>query len=213
MKLSIDNSKFAVYDEVFSEQDFKRLWNWIQTQDYEYIGGRNWHKVWRISDGSPLGGHMFKHTDAPFDTPLDLIHNFIVQIEPLHPNLLGDWNTIVYRSYIYPPGSKIDWHSDQGYTAAAVFYTHPKWLANWGGELQIAEVPKNYKYENVGVAGQIETSWKNDFLNIWGVGQYITPKPNRLVITPAGTWHSISRVDPDAGDNCRCAVVCFFKKE
>ncbi|RDJ35602.1 MAG: 2OG-Fe(II) oxygenase [Crenarchaeota archaeon] len=209
MKLSIDNSKFAVYDDVLDKNSFDMMWRWVQNQEYQTINSKNWMKVWRLTDGNPIGGNEHSSKNLPFGNPLDLFHGLLVQIVGFHGNLVGKWDEISYRSYIYPRGTKIDWHSDQGYVAAAILYTHPIWSPTWGGELKIAETPKNYEYKNIG--GQLDVSWKDDFLNAWGVGQYVLPRPNRLVITPAGVWHAINRVDEDAGDNCRCSIVAFFK--
>jgi hypothetical protein len=211
MKLTIDNPKFVIYDEVLESEDFKNVWKWCENEQYFTINSSNWLKVWRLSDGTPMGGPEYYHSKSPFESvPLNLVHQHAIAIANRHPQIVGDWNEIIFRSYVYPRGSRIDWHNDQGYTAALILYTHDYWSANWGGELMIAEIPKNHEYKNVG--GQIDTSWKNDFINIWGAGNYVMPKPNRMVLTPAGVWHSINRVDADAGDHCRCSIVCFFKQ-
>lgn len=211
MKLSINTSKFAVYDDILEEKDYKDVWRWVQQQDYNIVNNTGWMKVWRLSDGHPMGGHQFDSTKAPFDTALEPVRLALNKIVEAHPVLFGEWDRIIYRSYIYPKGTRIDWHNDQGYEAAAIFYTHPKWAANWGGELKVAEVAKDYQYSNIG--GQVDVEWREDFLNTWGVGHYIVPKPNRFVVTAGGVWHSINRVDEDAGDNCRCSIVCFFRKD
>ena len=53
---------------------------------------------------------------------------------------------------------------------------------------------------------------EDKFLSAHGFGTYVTCKPNRLVLTRPGVWHSINRVDDDAGDHCRASVVGFFKE-
>jgi hypothetical protein len=209
MKLSIDNSKFAIYDDVLTSQEYSNLWDWQQKEEYSTVHSTQWQKVWRISDGQPLYAKSYRYAEAPFNNPLDYVVDMIDKLIPMHPHLCNQWNDVTLRSYIYPRGTKIDWHTDDGYTAAAIFYTHPVWKSHWGGELKIAETPKNFEYKKIG--GQVDTDWREEALNTWAVGQYITPKPNRLAITTGGIWHCINRVDADAGDNCRCSIVCFFK--
>jgi len=58
----------------------------------------------------------------------------------------------------------------------------------------------------------INRKWVSDFINLYGIGKYISPIPNRLAMTKGDVWHSISRVDSAAGDNLRCSVVAFFEK-
>ena len=44
----------------------------------------------------------------------------------------------------------------------------------------------------------------------FGVGAYVSPRPNRCVLTAPGVFHSVNRVSPDAGDALRLAVVGFL---
>jgi len=211
MHITINNPKFAIYDDVLEPDQFSTVWKWAQQQQYFAINSQSWLHVWRLTDGSPMGGHEHYHTKAPFDNDaLNMVHARSLDVANASPEIVGDWNEIIYRCYIYPRGSRIDWHNDQGYTAALIYYIHPIWSASWGGELMIAEIPKNFDFS--GYSGQLDTSWKDRFLNIWSAGNYVSPKPNRMILTPAGVWHSINRIDDNAGDNCRCSIVCFFKK-
>ena len=43
-----------------------------------------------------------------------------------------------------------------------------------------------------------------------GMGQYISPKPNRLVVIAGGNPHMINKVSPSAGDHGRCTIAGFF---
>lgn len=42
MKLSINTSKFAVYDDILEEKDFKDVWKWVQQQDYNVVNNSGW---------------------------------------------------------------------------------------------------------------------------------------------------------------------------
>jgi hypothetical protein len=55
--------------------------------------------------------------------------------------------------------------------------------------------------------------WEDHYLSVFGVGTWIMPKTNRLVLMAPGVYHSINRVDDDAGDHVRCSVVGFYKRE
>ena len=43
-----------------------------------------------------------------------------------------------------------------------------------------------------------------------GIGTFIMPKPNRLVLLGGGNYHMISKVDPAAGDHPRFTISGFF---
>ncbi len=59
----------------------------------------------------------------------------------------------------------------------------------------------------------ITKRYYDPILNHFGMGIYISPLPNRAVFTRGQIWHSINRVDPNAGDHARCSIVAFFMKE
>ena len=81
MKLSIDNPKFAVYDDVFDETEFGLLWNWVQREEYTSVKSTNWQKVWRLGDGNPLNGKTHLHSQAPFGSHLDLMHKMALKLD------------------------------------------------------------------------------------------------------------------------------------
>ena len=59
----------------------------------------------------------------------------------------------------------------------------------------------------------VSMNFEDKFLEHYGCGHYITCKPNRLVFTKGGVWHSVNRVDKDAGDHVRMTIVAFFIKK
>ena len=163
-----------------------------------------------MSDGSPLNSvKSYPYSGFPFQEPIDLLIPKVHEISKQHPEIFGEYKEIYFRSYVYGKGTKIDWHTDHGYKSAAIFYYHPYWGANWGGELKVAELPEiEYGRHNVG--GPMDGRWIDKIISTTNFGYYIDPKPNRVVATSAGVWHSISRVDDNAGDNLRFSIVCFF---
>ena len=120
------------------------------------------------------------------------------------------------RPYLYPRGTKLSWHDDSTvYCAAATYYCHLKWGSTWGGELMVAEVPglaQVFQGKNLSKP-HMDHEWEDQYINIYGMGNFITPKPNRLVLMAPGTYHAINRVDADAGDHLRAAIVGFLLPE
>ena len=209
MKKTADTSKFVVYDDVLSEEDFEKVWTYLNKGEYSTVHHMGWQKVWQPNDGTPLvGKENFQHRNAPFNCEMDIVHKQIFRIAQKHSDIVEGWEEFTLRSYIYPRGTKLSWHNDGAYKGAAIFYAHPTWSAEWGGELLMAEIPKSA--HGLAKDEPLDPRHRDKMLGEWGMGQYVTPNPNRIVMTHGDVWHSLARIDDDAGDNCRCSVVCFF---
>lgn len=198
---------FVVYDDVMDKEQFKLVWEAVQNEEYAMPHISGWSKVWRATDGFPIGGRNYDVSDKPFDNYMDAMNFYISSAAQTNKNIIPSWETLILRPYIYPRGTKLNWHNDLGYKAAAILYVHPEWASTWGGELMLARTPPGVNIP----PPHLDHREEDKFLEIYGMGTYITCKPNRLVLTRAGIWHSINRVDPDAGDHCRTSVVGFFK--
>ena len=196
-----------IYDEVMEDDQLSLVWSAVQLEEYAVPHMAGWSKVWRATDGSPMGSNNYVVTDQPFGNYMDAVNFYITNAAKRHENIVSSWDSLMLRSYIYPRGTKLNWHNDLGYKAAAILYVHPEWASTWGGELMIAKTPESADFP----PPHLDHREEDKFLEKFGIGTYITCKPNRLVITKGGVWHSINRVDADAGDHCRSAVVGFFK--
>src|SRR5260221_2928447 len=53
--------RFAVFDDVLAAEDFARLWEYIQLDEYTPAHLVRWEKAWRLADGQPLVGVMLRH--------------------------------------------------------------------------------------------------------------------------------------------------------
>ena len=142
----------------------------------------------------------------------DLHHNVYNLAKSHLAELVGkegdDWDEISYTPYIYGAGTKISWHDDTGYRAAAIFYCHPEWNPFWGGELMLANTPRIEDVQlPAGNSDLINRGFTSALLNHFGNGTYILPIPNRLAFTRTGVWHCINRVDSAAGDKIGRAHV------
>ena len=216
MKLTAKTDDYAVFDEVLEKDKYDAFVKYFCEQDFHKSSGKL-EKVWRICDGDFYAGEYRNSLNAPFKDHYDLLHAYVkVLIKDHVPAIVGkegeDWSNISFRPYIYPQGTRISWHNDAGYAAACIFYCHKNWNPSWGGELMVAKTPNN--------EGKLVTNYSPDnalsrnnvkpILDYYGFGTYISCLPNRLVFTRGRVWHTINRVDKDAGENLRCSVVGFF---
>lgn len=203
----IENEDLVVYDDVLEPAQFEAVWGSVQQEEYLTPHVSGWSKVWRLTDGTGVGGRDWDGAGCPYGNYVDLMNMLFSNVAKAHANLIPEWKTITIRSYLYPRGTKLSWHNDLGYLGAVIFYAHPEWGSTWGGELMVARTPP---CENV-PPPHLDHRQEDKFLATYGVGTYVTCKPNRLVLTRPGVWHAINRVDADAGDHCRASVVGFFR--
>jgi hypothetical protein len=216
MRLTLKQDNLAIVDDVLEKDQFEQFWYYFNTIDYAYRSMSGWQKVWRISDNQILASAPYYHAEAPFNNPMDWLHQIILSLTSQHfEDIVGkqgkDWQEFFLTPYIYPQGTKISWHDDYGYVGACIFYPHKEWNPNWGGELMVANVPQVDNPPTV--HDNMTRDYINPQLNHYGMGLYTAPSPNRLVFLKGGSWHQINRVDQNAGDHMRCSVVGFFTKE
>ena len=207
MKNVIETDRFAIYDDVLPNDKFPVMWNYAEQENYSQPHQQGWKKVWRLNDGEPFGTKLYYHTDAPFNMPMDNFHAICLDMAEKHPDLLGEWDEISMRTYLYPRGAKLSWHNDTGYEGVVIYYIHPYWGSTWGGELFVANTPKG----GPGLA-HLDHRQEDYFLSEIGCGHYVTSKPNRAVIQSPNVWHQVNRIDDDAGDHIRAAMIGFFRK-
>lgn len=217
MRLLYKTSRFVIYDEVLTPEEFLYVYAYIQEENYSNpTDNGNWIKVWRLGDCRPVAGPERLASQAPFNMPLDLVHARIAQAATSHPEIIKPYKDIGLRPYLYPRGTKLSWHDDSHtYCGAATYYCHRKWGSTWGGELMVAEAPpRNQVFKGTNLTKpHLDHEWEDEYVNLYGMGHFINPKPNRLILMAPGTYHSINRVDPDAGDHLRCSIVGFFLPE
>jgi hypothetical protein len=219
MKLMYRDDNCAILDEVLEEGLFKQFRHYFNSLDFAYRSLTGWKKVWRISDGQVLAGVPYYASKGPHNCFMDGIISIVGTLATDHlSSIVGkkgeDWDDYFLTPYIYPAGTKISWHNDHGWTAAAILYTHRFWDPNWGGELFIAKTdPESELSIQPEDSDCVERVYLPGLLNKYGFGQYIAPLPNRIVFTKGKVWHCINRVDPVAGDALRSSVVAFFYKK
>lgn len=168
----------------------------------------------------------------PTGTALDLLAQTFCQASELYRRLVGsegkEWRTMAMAPRLYERGSSLYWHRDTPsvVTGSCTYYAHPEWNIQWGGELYIAhpsalKIPASHgpsmiaPKEVIGrgqvqLSGHLDNREVNAALMEAGMGYYVMPKPNRLVVMKTGNPHMISAVKPAAGDHVRASVTMFL---
>ena len=68
------------------------------------------------------------------------------------------------------------------------------------------------KAKRVRIPPFLDDTPQDAMLQKLGVGRFISPKPNRLVVIAGGTAHRINPVSSSAGDHVRCTIAGFFHR-
>lgn len=213
MKLVIQNEQLVVYDDVLTAESLATLRCYVANESYTTpLISSGWVKSWRPTDGQPFCTQLYTTAGEPLGNALDLLTGPARETALRHPDIISQYTELVFRCYLYPRGTRISWHDDR-YAGALTFYVHPHWGATWGGELMIADAPPVDKFlQNVSTHQEwLTPEWEDDYLSDKGIGLWIMPKPNRLVLTAASAFHYVNRVDGDAGDQVRAAIVGFYR--
>jgi hypothetical protein len=168
----------------------------------------------------------------PTGTGIDLLIEQFCRCGPAYRPLVGregsDWRTLAAAPRLYERHSSLYWHRDTPavVTGSCTYYAHPTWNIQWGGELYIAHPSASAIPERNGpsmispkdvmgrgllqLSGHLDNREVNDALMAAGMGHYVMPKPNRLVVMKTGNPHMISKVQAAAGDHVRASVTMFL---
>ncbi len=236
MRQTAATASYAVFDDVLSDGDFPLFWNWMQAEDYAYVRSGKWIKAFHTGDGDCLQGPVYLSERVTEDQPfkpyptglgIDLLFAKVKSEAAAFKAWVGeqgkDWDYFSGRPYLYPAGTGLSWHDDSlSYIGAFAYYGHPVWNIQWGGELLIAqEKPRIGAYPKRPVLGDpqgkmigfhLDNKGQNERLMEAGLGTYVHPKPNRLVLIGRGISHTIKKTEADAGDRVRASVTGFFVK-
>jgi Rps23 Pro-64 3,4-dihydroxylase Tpa1-like proline 4-hydroxylase len=216
MALTFDHPSFGVIDDFLDEEVWTSVWTDFQFMDLHPV--TRTLGAWKLEDGVPLGGdEIIASSEGSLQgsSPLASVVDAVRSKFDSYSGLIGDdWDRISARPYVYPQGTGLSWHVDdhQLYAGAFIYYAHPHWNAHWGGELLIAErdVAPDADPEEMPIMGhRFETESYSERLLEMGCGNFIAPKPNRLVLLK-GAPHMVSRISPAAGASVRATVAGFF---
>lgn len=126
---------------------------------------------------------------------------------------MGKLGSLSLRFHIYPTGAGLGWHDDGDCAGAFIYYAHPSWEPDWGGELLIANSRAEASVED---GSETDAEWKlfrgdRRFRSIES-GSFVLPVPDRLVLIRSGVEHAITPVRASAGDHFRASVSGFFEQ-
>ncbi|MFG6201778.1 2OG-Fe(II) oxygenase [Nonomuraea sp. JJY05] len=109
-----------------------------------------------------------------------------------------------FRFWRYGRGSGLGWHDDgKGRGAAYTLYLSSEWRATWGGELELFDC-------SVDEVPCVDFDVPKDLMNAPVLATSIAPRPNRLVVMVAGTFHRVRKVEASAGDSLRRSITGFL---
>ena len=123
---------------------------------------------------------------------------------------------LVLSAYLYRAGWGIPWHEDAGegaeYKGAFSYYLHKEWRGNWGGELMILadERLAEEKAGSIDLAFTQGTGLAAPSHIGGGIGTFLMPKPNRMVIMRPGVVHAVNPVSALAGEMMRFSLAGFY---
>ena len=213
MRTVLTHPDLLVLDDVLPDASFIAIWEHLQGLPYTQPIHDSWIKAWRTFDSLPLVSPTYLGHDIAHDDPFYCLSTALARVATEHTELFGvfgqHWFDILMNVYLYPRGSRLPWHTDEGYSGAMVFYAHPHWSASWGGELLVAE-PSEIPFSRSASESWLDHSEQDAYLLERGISRAILPKPNRLVCLKRGVHHMLARVDPDAGDHVRCTISGFL---
>ena len=232
---ALKTPQFGVFDDFLPESEFHLLWNHLRDAEYVFVNRVRWEGVYGLLDGRPLEGagllsrpleELSGVAAYPTGSAMDFIVRRLLELAPRLAPWVGqeevDWHYLTARPFLFPQGSALAWHDDgANRTGAFSYYAHPSWNCRWGGELCVARVRMedlDLPDEEVPGKGpcrlplELDNRLENEPLLADGIGYYIAPRPNRLVVMAPGYLHRIARVEPAAGAAVRCSVSGFFTR-
>ncbi|MEF7614444.1 hypothetical protein V4F39_11040 [Aquincola sp. MAHUQ-54] len=201
------NPGFEVIDNLLPPDEFAAVWRSVQQLRYDT--GGEWNKLWGLGDPMPAVSASTRAADRPLHDGLD---GLVARIEAcMRASALFDvpWADVLARVYLQPRGSRLGAHGDSRFAGSAVFYAHPAWQPDWGGELLFPEMPPPDGQRAGPLDGPLADGRQQAREALRGAGRFVAARPNRLVLIRRGVWHRTQRVDPDAGGHLRCAVAAF----
>jgi hypothetical protein len=237
MRTLVEDSQIAVYDDFLSQNDLKALRGAAQTQPMKFQHVPEVRPVYLLGGGSGLESSnvvrlsgsrrellpedRFPTDDLPYllcptGLPIDRLLDAVARKAKRVPGLVGkekaDWVALSGKTLLYPQNAGLQWHDDaKFYSGAFAFYYHPEWNSLWGGELLVAAPDRRIP----GWTPQhlFDNRQNSAALLRKGMGRYLMPLPNRLVLIAPGVHHMISRVSASAGDHFRASVAGFFVRK
>ena len=193
MNLVFDHECIKVYDDVLSDEDFEKVFDFFNRTSFFYPQTEGtWNHVWDV-DTLVLKGQQFFFPVGKVP-PEDEYHKPVIPIIKELNKVLND-GRVTMTPYFYAAGSGLSWHNDSQYKQAFTFYCHKHWSPEWGGELQTVELEE--KDKNI-VWKIFDNRELFDAIISKGLGMFFIPKPNRLIVN-SNILHKINKTTANSG--------------
>lgn len=235
MKEVLCDDQLLIWDDVLPAATFEELWKTFRNGSFRSVHSEGMEAVFRVSDGNPLVGREYAWTPRPVEEmlppglrrdelglsfhpthgPADAVIDAILSAAERARHLTGtmgkDWLALNGSFWAYPAGTGLSWHTDAvRYSCAFIYYCHRRWDVAWGGELLVSSSTQDAESLRGAKYTFDESESENRVLMREGLGRYVLPKPNRLVLLKGGIPHRLSPVQPGAGNNVRASLAGFF---
>lgn len=231
-----------VFDDFLPEDVYQKLYHYACTADYEHINTTGKiQRVWRLRDGFPLRSQftLFDFVDEskrpfpkpdwayPTSTALDSFAERLNHLSTEAASVIGkrvkDWDRYSVTSWIYPRETALSLHDDGSgvYSGAFTYFLNPHWDIHWGGLLMFIDPRASKALQNFKTPRNVHDYYKKKWLDssdenafVWepGLAQCIFPKRNRIVFIHPESYHFVTKVTADAGENARMSFAGFFMK-
>jgi hypothetical protein len=219
----LNRPEALVVDDFLPDNVWKKIYNQIQVD--KWTNTKPDDKFWHYTDGVNYKNQKRFLSNGPFNDNSDLwfeyFTNFLNNCDEVK-SFAKDYVEIAMRCHSYPVGGKNPWHNDLGFTTYT-YYLHKHWQINWDATLLIIPYDK-VKYDQIlsleeGTVHHDSYTQTNSPMEMfqqkekyqpimdYGLGFFVSPKPNRLILINKKVNHGITRVDPDAGENQRVTLT------
>jgi len=234
--VTVQESYFIVIDDVLPDLERDSLWNYFQLQPFQRVDALGMQGQWPLEDSGVLRGPTVGWEQAwdaqyPTKSPIDDVMRAVVEAAPAFAATIGergrDWTVFNACATLTAAGQGRLWHRDGDDDRGSwVYYAHPEWNIEWGGELFIApdtELPAElgvYLHRLRPMDDRPTVPWKSHLDNAdasrmlmeRGMGSFVLPKPNRLVVVKGSAPRSLAKVRLSAGRHVHATLGGVFKQ-
>jgi hypothetical protein len=238
MRVAVQTDFFTAIDDFLDAAQTSRLWNYFQMQPFQRAESLDKQAHALRDDGTvlrgPTVGWGYKWDDQyPTETVVDDVLKALIDAGELYASTIGrrgvDWEIVSATPTLHVAGQGNAWHRDTDQHAGSwVYFAHREWNVEWGGELLVAheaDIPREYgPYlhrlrpmddlpEPPPWRSHLDNHDANELLMERGIGSYLVPKPNRLVVLKGGSPRAVAKMRPSAGRHVRASFGGFFVRK
>jgi hypothetical protein len=223
MELILDYNNTKVYDNVLSNIDFEKLFDWYNAIPLvNKVAQGLWNKTWNLGDGNILVGQDRSWTPESIPVLGDQDSALLPLIKQATESIINsgmfDNDSIIdvtMTPFCWPAGTGLSWHNDSNYLGAFTYYCHNYWNPEWGGEFLTVEADSYILNNKTAINWKVfDNKELHELILNHGHGHFIHPKPNRMIINKGGSrgiLHKVARSTVNSGP--RLTLQGFIRKK